>query len=980
MVVLCVVDSTMNQPNENSNITNSINNVEIQQSDFNSTVRTRNEMETGRIYNKYPTLVSVPRSLRQDFSRILDKPVLVKTVQWTTARNAHESIAIIDFPEAALINEVARVPFRTSCLYRTKMCAYIQVTGTPQHQGTLLASALPFPGVLPTSLTMNTYLQAPHIFLSANESTPVCLEIPFYSNTKLRRCNYDSKQWAPDTGINYASLCIVCVNPLAAPTSGSSAITLSVHVKFVDSEFYVPANDYMELTAQSSDRSLSASEVKIHELELEIEKLKKSNLVRNCLSCICIGYKAPEVCETCMGYSQEVLSAQSVISKVLDMVADGAKNLTGDYIDKGRSLVRGLTGLHNPNHPFIQERMLHTHRNFANSVDIPTYFEKLDPYANKTNQLLQEPTYYTDTDEMLLANILSKPQYIGTFNVTTAMVRGAPLWARPITPIQERLTPTKMAFSTPLQKFAYMSRYWSGTIRLHLQAVMTNFHCCKLAVIKNYTADPALNTMSVNLEDLVNLQVETLEFSAGGQIQTIDLPFCSPLEEIPVIPNQALNALSHGQYFIRLAQPLVFNGSVSTTVNFNVYISAGPDFNFYGYGIERLQAVNGVTFTSDSPGISEERRKVLRDAEQKAKEKEEKIRKQLEEKEKEKEKLLEEEAEKPLYIDNTGKKHYAAKTLKAQASALVIPSVQGDLLNSPPDTVVAPSRKFQPILSVRDHMRRFITGPSFKLINGSNKELYLLQEFAVREIFKHGYAAITRVGPSRIVRDMFLGQSGGYKIKAIVSGAQNVSVRYLPPGLKQDTDALVTGLQWHGGHGITTNGPSIQPVLYSAMQYPYHGNGSLDDKNPCPIIESSQAMANEYTVGATGSSTATSNLSQFQVEMEIPHMNPCEFVGSGANILIPDGTDNFTDDMGHIIISYKNDYIPGQALLPVRPTVTFMMAYADEARLGFNVYSPAVTPDYITQGAEAVYTGPYQAIDGYTRFETSISAPNTYFG
>ena len=35
--------------------------------------------------------------------------------------------------------------------------------------------------------------------------------------------------------------------------------------------------------------------------------------------------------------------------------------------------------------------------------------------------------------------------------------------------------------------------------------------------------------------EVTNLQTETLEFSAGGQVQTIDLPFVSNMEQLPVV-------------------------------------------------------------------------------------------------------------------------------------------------------------------------------------------------------------------------------------------------------------------------------------------------------------------------------------------------------------------------------------------------------------------------------------------------------------
>ena len=222
-------------------------------------------------------------------------------------------------------------------------------------------------------------------------------------------------------------------------------------------------------------------------------------------------------------------------------------------------------------------------RQNINNVDATNFYEKLDPYS-QFETVCNDYIFDTDVDEMHLKEIIQKPQFLGKFVVSTSDNSGRLLWSRPITPYQEvntysyvdRAGATQFTnvSSNLLQTFHMLSRYWRGGMKIYLQAVMSNFHFCKLTVARNYSPSFEAIGNIPTFNDISNLMMETLEFSAGGQVQEIKLPFCSTLNQLPCSTDFLQNAMQHGEYYIYLHQPLVTNGSVSTSIEFNVYIAA----------------------------------------------------------------------------------------------------------------------------------------------------------------------------------------------------------------------------------------------------------------------------------------------------------------------------------------------------------------------------------------------------------------------
>jgi len=871
-------------------LTNKINNDQVvdQSAKYFSEVRTRNMVESDDIYTEFPPLNSVPMELKMDFDKFVNKPWYVATFPWMTSDPKFTDISTISIPTSLLVNPQLQAPFQFAAKYRLKACFMLQVTGTPMHQGTLLASVVPTNCVSTTRAAVNCNLQAPHAFLSANEATPVCIEIPFYSNTKLRSPDIGFESFNVSYGLNtnYADLNLMVLNPLQAGASASTTLSVSVHVIFKEAEFYVPANTRMSWVPQSQ-----------------------------------------------------------FISSVLDSAAQTAKSITGDFIDRARGALKQFTGLHNPNVPSIQERMLASSRNFTNNVDIPTYFEKLDPYADHI-RTVEEPTFYTTKDEMLVSNIVSKPQFVETFNVSN-QTTGALLWSRPISPYQEGFGTGASLVTMPMQTFYMMSKYWRGDLKLHIQSVMTNFHNVKLMVVRNYLPDTRIFTSYPNYLDAVALQSTTLEFSGGGQVQTVDLKFCSELEQIPTSVDPQINALTHGMYYIYLVQPLVASASVPTSVSFNVYVSGGDDLEFYGYSMRVLAPGSRIGLAAPSAGEDSE------------------------------------EGEKMLPIE-----------FKAQ-SVLVEPSTQEDITNSRNQSVsINRIKNFKPILSTRDYFRRFIQAGVFPLTskstipnNGTTNEWNVIT-IPVSQLLKKDSPDIARfVTFQRIMRQFYFGNTGGFKFKFHVYGVQDALVRYIPPTPQYSgfTSPYVSNVFTAGRvkPGVT----NLLDAWVPSQAYPWSNLPDNDsDYNSCPFIETG-SWVKPYLAEHNSEGGDTSSMSQIQIEATIPNMNNVEFIGDYSYFIDPIvDPDLYTSALGHFEVSgLARD---GNGVMGSEQSrVVVYMSYSDEARMGFNVCSPILRYPTADVGSITGYSFDLEYYSTYAsptttnliRMPVAVVAPTAYY-
>lgn len=824
-----------------------------------------------------------------DFSRILNKPFFISNVNWPTTSVAFSVLQEIKIPADILLNNLAKVPFESSVFYRCKISLILQVAGTSMHQGTIIASALPIgvdpiPGQTPAIVRsqMGSLMCAPHVFLSANEATPAALEIPFYVNGKLDKTDLNVNTFLPYTrSVNYASARLVVLNPLVAPTNGSTALTVSVFAMFTDMEFYVPHVD-VEFATSTTTPALT--------LEREFEG---EGLV-------------------------EDLSAAA--TRGIDGVFNVARKFTGDLFDIARRGIRSLTGLHNPNIPQTISKEMVTHRQMTNIVDKPMQYEKLDPFAG-FDRVARDYIFDTNIDEMDISYLTSKPQYLGTFVVKTADATGTCCWSRPISPFQQyddytyvdpqAVTIQTASFNNLLQVLSSMSRYWKGSLKIHIQSVMSNFHFCKLAVARDYS--PIVDSLSTQplYNNIQNLLVENLEFSAGGQVHTIDMPFCSALNELPSTLDSKVSSMLHGIYYIYLSQPLVVNGTVSPSVSFNVYVSAGDDFQLFGYNIDPKLTQVARTITS-TPTLG--------------------------------------------------------FTAEAEFDNVVNP--QEDILIKRTEQCKYDLVDFRPIVSIRDWCRRPYRVLSTRFVTEEITANYGLITLDVAEMLGQRGLSTTQLTPTAtgvstlgILSRLFYGYAGGARFKIVLSGIPNATAWYVPPGYMTYRtlagDLSMAGTVPFNFTGSlptsATNKIKDMYTLISEDDTPFFPGERSVIQTVCKERVDYSTPGSDFYNATFATSSAYMSDSSCMVELEIPNMTPYRFIGDFSKynkVALPGASGTYatsTSNLGHIIISIGKPYISTAPNVFGSVEVDVFAACDDVARFGYQVTVPTLVIPAVPQ-------------------------------
>ena len=853
-----------------------------------SSIKARSAIEPERMYTKFPKLACVPQELAMDYTRILNKPYYITTVPWTTSQIkgtelfktfGGDFVDGFNVPSSLFLSTLAKLPFFASVFYRCKIRLTIQIAGTPMHQGCVLFAAQPVgfridgaPAPVPNS-DVNSLMAGPHVFAFANESTAVSLEVPFYFNTKLGKCDLDQLTIQPNFSFgNYAQVLAVVLNPLEGPAGSSTSLSFSVHAEYEDMEFYIPHTDPT--------------------------------------------YE-PVPTLIAQGF---VSGVQGAASSFLDTTFNVARNTASDILDVTRSLITRYTGLDANNYPNIQTKDHVVARQMPNIVDMPKQFEKMDPYG-EYDRICSDYIFDTERDEMLMREVINKPQLIGTFRVNASDPTGTICWARPMSPVSQQ-TPyvytntageviTTKGWDNLFQTMYYLTRFWKGSIKIHIQSVMSNFHYCKLLVARDYSLRKNGLNQYPNLQSIPNLMTDTLEFSAGGQVQTIILPYAAPTDVLPNTLDHTLMASQMGMYYVYLAQPLVVNGSVVSDVSFNVYISAGDDFNFYGYSTNpmRLFLSHSVVQT---PALAEEE-----------------------------EALIDLEAQGEIVDDSK-----VPEPVGLQKSVTFNPSDK----SVPFDTGI-----MRPIVSLRDMFRRMYLTNKINLDNdaltaaGGLILIDVAEELGIRPAKINIGATQLHVAAStlRVLQHMFHGYAGGARFKLLVEGSSNANAWYIPPGfqLQGNTGGSTGFFNW--ASTVPTSNASAQIGLSGREIFSITrlGLGDPEMSAQTVIQECPNLAVNSFAAVAAYTATNENAASYCLLEGEVPNMSPYRFVGDYVSKCAPFTrvlATTPTTNLGFIVLFVPQQFRTDGTNRKGGVSLSVFAAADDTARAGYQVHSPQV--------------------------------------
>jgi hypothetical protein len=537
-----------------------------------ASINTRDICFPAEHHNVYPK-IDLPEEFRIDTKPFVNRPFFVENILWGNQGR----FSILDATTRRLPRDVftsnlsLENALKLGAYFRSDLSLSISVAGTITHAGTLLAAILPpldeFAFSTPDpEFLVNTLMSGPHCFLHANEATSSLLHVPWFCNTDV--ASLDMRPISPasstafaETNIpgNYASLVIMVLSPLSPSSGASTSLNITVEATFNALDIYVPSPRYLTYQTQG-----------FHEISEDV--------YRETTELLC-----PR------DYNYYTQGLQSIASSAIDATTSYTKRMIGDAIDELRAGIKYYTGLHNPNIPLVHNRIITTFRNFGNNTTGEQFFEKLDPYP-EIDRIVDRPIYNTTVDEMSIKHILSKPQYVGTFRVNAGDLPGKLLWVNAISPRQggyRRVASNQdWLIANNIDLMHYLSRAWRGSIKIHIQSVMNNKQQVKLRLLQLYNPPAQVVDGYPVYESLLSAPSHLMEFTAGGQVQTITLPYLCRNDLTPCSPDLALDAIFHGLYYIYVAQSMANSDGSPLDINFNVYISGGDDLTFHGYSTE----------------------------------------------------------------------------------------------------------------------------------------------------------------------------------------------------------------------------------------------------------------------------------------------------------------------------------------------------------------------------------------------------------
>lgn len=547
-----------------------------------ASISTRKANVVPSVNNQMMVKDEIPAQYRIQLDPLLMRPFMLGSANWSDTDPQYSllSLPVRDLPADVLLsNKSLKQAIKVGSLMRPSLKIHVSLNGTLTHAGCLLIGILP-PGISQNVSDLNygnnfiylinTMLTGPHVKLFANEATSAMLEVPWYCNTDMCEAyiedfsttlppeviantplvfNYDANSKSRGAGC-YATIAALVLNPLR-PGTASVPLTLFMEAIFDNFELAVPTPRFLDDNdwIPQSGKSLTSQ----------------------------------------------------VTTGLLDLAQVGGKMFYpyySDAIDAARGLIRSFTGLHNPNLPSIDQRVITSTSNFHNNVDNPQRFERLDP-LNNFNRIYKEPVFGTDIDEMSIKYICSKKQYLGTFSVSTTTPAGTLLFSRPISPFQGGGLGAQPYYqsgvdgkqvrlcSNNLELMHALHRYWRGGLNLEIESVMNNKSHCKLKIIKYYNPSQRILEDYPTMGSMSNAPSQLVEFSAGAQKYCVDLPYLHRNELMPCCEDATSEAFMHGVYLIYLAQPLIIGDGSPTTVSFNVFMYGSQDekqgLQFYGY-------------------------------------------------------------------------------------------------------------------------------------------------------------------------------------------------------------------------------------------------------------------------------------------------------------------------------------------------------------------------------------------------------------
>lgn len=479
---------------------------------------------------------------------VLKSPIRLASGAWATTQAVGTSLSVVEVPTVfGAFPTIHKQLLQLYAFYKFTLRFRIVINTTRFHSGKLIAFYDPV-NIFLNSLdrTQNIYAATgfPNVKLDAANSNSAEIDVPFENIVSFLTTN--SLEDSPPMG----SLRILVFNPLQVATGGSDPINFNVFVSAADIQLHLPMRPHV------------------------------------------VQFSKPPTFETPL--------EPNGLSKAIGAVKDVAASASGAWADLKSGNIIGA--IKKGFEWFVSDRPLQMdakNNNMLTTISPPAYMKGI---VGGTRLGADQFGCYHETDfstapksDQNIYEICRRPMLVNQFvwsdtdAVDTALTNFA---VAPgicnFVPAQPPSNPIfNLMNNTFLSYFATMFEYWRGSLTFTFEFAASNFHAGRLffAFEPNNT-QALLPDVNSTCTDYSNNPYFIFDLEQHKEF-SITIPYVASTPRKRCVPYHWISSSQHdydflGNLRVIVLDPLVVSEGIASSIPINVYVSAGPDFRFYG--------------------------------------------------------------------------------------------------------------------------------------------------------------------------------------------------------------------------------------------------------------------------------------------------------------------------------------------------------------------------------------------------------------
>ncbi|APG78433.1 hypothetical protein 2 [Hubei picorna-like virus 78] len=590
---------------------------------LNSISLEHNEPLVEHTLGKHPTLssgkaeaISDPGSIST--TNLFHKPIVfANNLEWNVTQAINTSIytqPLVNIFEMLNISPGGQ-NLRGNTFFRSGAKIELKLTSSPFHSGKLVFYYVP-PGVS-TQFRESIFakVQFPCVYVDAGNSTTGVLDIPFVTIKDF------FSTVNPDGRSDFGTVAIAVVNPLRIGTGGPTSVQLALTLHPTQNQIALPVLAH-DIQIQGLDLALSDSVHPTNQFNildsqnpLDVLKSLDPHNLRDVIGRVLTDLFVPD----------EDVSKSSTRAMLMNPIDTSVKEPDTPKV---------LPKPQNPNNTTSTTKVNNSAPTLSNITGFTTEHMSLIP---EKTVLFSEPSL-----EMNLKRVAQTPSLIRIGEWTDAGDSGTELFKVPVDPMIAPFLPTTgqstgVYYPTFLSHVIEPFAFWRGSIDFHFSFASTDQHKGKViaawipfdeindagsSVIIG--GDPTIEQLSLFPNEIFDLSLNK-EFSFSVPYNS-ETPFRQVSDyntrvrtDDGNIQGEVFTDYSLGTLYLNVYNKLSHPSTVSSTINFNVYVKAGQDFQFRALkfnndGGNQYQRINYVTlqgldvvYESTREGMARER-------------------------------------------------------------------------------------------------------------------------------------------------------------------------------------------------------------------------------------------------------------------------------------------------------------------------------------------------------------------------------------